>query len=182
MKLTRLGLFAMTGVVGAFSALTLSGSLSRASEDAPAEKPAAPLSVAEARERAKLLHEVHSATLEALHRHYFKRDHPVLPARAMEDVFADVDKQTRIKTRWIAVNTPAMSVDHKPRSDFEKDAAAELAGGKSAFERVEKGVYHRAAVIPLGPGCVGCHTRFGAPPAKTPRVAGLIIAIPVKGK
>jgi hypothetical protein len=138
------------------------------------------LSVAEARERAKLMHEIHSATLEAMHHHYFRREHSVLPARAMEDVFAEIDKQSKIKTRWIAVNTPAMSVDHKPQTRFEKDAAAELAKGKPAFDQVVKGVYHRAGTIPLGPGCVGCHTRLGVPPTKIPRVAGLVISIPVK--
>ena len=148
----------------------------------PAEKPdgAGRIAVAEARERAKLMHEIHSATLESLHRHYFRRENAVLPARAMEDVFADLDKQARIKTRWIAVNAPAMSVNHEPRTAFEKEAAAELASGKTAFERVVNGSYHRAGVIPLGSGCVGCHTRFGGPSDNKPRFAGLVISIPVK--
>jgi len=150
----------------------------------PAEKPDGTkgISVAEARERAKLMHEIHFATLEALHQHYFQRERAVLPARAMDDVFAAINKQTKIKTRWIAVNTPAMSIDHKPETKFEQDAAAELALGKPAFDRVEKGYYHRVGVIPLGPGCVTCHTRLGAPATKLPRVAGLVISIPVKDK
>jgi hypothetical protein len=138
------------------------------------------ISVSEARDRAKLLHEVYQSTLDAVHHHYFRSDRPVLPARAMEDVFADVDKRTGVKARWIAVNTQAMSVHHEPDTAFEKRAAAELAGGKSEYEQVEKGVYRRAGVIPLGAGCVGCHTRMSGAPVKSPRFAGLVISIPVK--
>ena len=147
-----------------------------------AEKPggAGRVSVAEARERAKLMHEIHAATLESLHRHYFRHERAVLPARAMEDVFADLDKAAKVRTRWIAVNTRPMSVDHKPQAGFEEDAAEALANGKAAFERVGKGYYHRAGAIPLGTSCVGCHTRFGAPTTKKPRVAGLVISIPLE--
>lgn len=136
----------------------------------PAEKSddASPVSVAEARERAKLMHKIHSATLEALHHHYFRREQAVLPARAMEDVFAELDKQEKIKTRWIAVNTPAMSIDHEPQTEFEKEAATQLANGKPAFDRVVKGTYYRAGAVSLGAGCLGCHTKLSAPTAKTP--------------
>ena len=64
------------------------------------------VSVAEARERAKLMHDIYSATLDSMHHHFFRRDRAVLPARALDDVFAEIDKKTKIKTRWIAVNTP----------------------------------------------------------------------------
>lgn len=138
------------------------------------------ISVAEARERAKLMHEIHLTTLEVMHQRYFRRDGAVLPARAMEDVFAEIEKTTKVETRWIAVNTRAMSISHAPQSEFEKEAAAELSKGKASHDRVIKGMYHRAGVIPLGPGCVGCHTRFGAPATDKPRVAGLVISIPVK--
>ena len=140
------------------------------------------MSKSEAKERAKLLHGVYSATLESLHHHYFRREERVLPARAMEDIFADVEQETKIQTRWIAVNTQAMSINHEPKSDFEKKAAEELAAGKSSFEQVEKGVYRRAGVIPLGAGCVGCHTKFFSQTPKTPRVAALVISIPVSDK
>jgi hypothetical protein len=140
------------------------------------------VTVAEARERAKLLHEVYQSTLDAVHHHYFRSDRPVLPARALEDVFADVDKRTGVKARWFAVNTQAMSVHHEPDTAFEKKAAAELTAGKSESEQVEKGVYSRAAAIPLGAGCVGCHTRMSGAPVKSPRFAGLVISIPVNDK
>lgn len=179
MNSNRIGLGVLAGVTVVFcAAMTLNADPPRI----PGKEPdsAGFLSVAEARERAKLMHEIHSATLEAMHRHYFRRERAVLPARAMEDVFAEIDKQVKVKTRWIAVNTPAMSIDHEPRTEFEKEAALELASGKAAFERVVEGSYYRAGVIPLGPGCLSCHTRLGVLPAKTPRVAGLVISIPMK--
>ncbi|MBA4191069.1 MAG: hypothetical protein C0467_24045 [Planctomycetaceae bacterium] len=138
------------------------------------------VSLAVARDRAKLMHVMYSATLDSVHHHYFRRDRAVLPARALEDVFAEVDRQTKIKSRWIAVNTPAMSVNHEPETDFEKKAAAEIASGKAEFDRVENGYYHRVGAIPLGTGCVSCHTKFGVTPEKTPRFAGLVISIPLK--
>jgi hypothetical protein len=140
------------------------------------------ISVAEARERARLMHRIHSATLEALHQHYFPLEGAVIPARAMEDVFEEVNKEEKVLTRWIAVNALPMSAYHKPKTEIEKEAAAALASGKPAFERVEKGTYHRAGAIPLGHRCAGCHTRFGAPPTRTPPVAGLMISMPVRGE
>lgn len=140
------------------------------------------VSVDEARARAKLLHDVYSSTLDVMHHRYFRSDHAVLPARAMEDIFADMEKQSNTRARWISVNTTAMSIHHEPTSEFEKKAAIELASGKSEFESVEDGFLNRATAIPLKAGCVGCHTKPSPTADKTPRFAGLVIRIPVKEK
>lgn len=134
---------------------------------------------ADARAKAKLLHEVYALTLESVHHHYFHNVRAVIPARAMEDVFADMERQTKTKARWIAVNARAMSIDHEPRNEVEKQAASALAAGKREFELVEDGYYHRASPIPLGGGCVGCHVGFLAKPSSSPRVAGLVISVPL---
>lgn len=187
-----MGLSALAGVAAFLGlAMTLNansravadGPVAQKSQDGGAEKAADERpAITEARERAKLLHKVYASTLEVMHHHYFRADRAVLPARALDDVFAEIDKQSKIKTRWIAVNTPAMSINHEPESEFEKKAATELASGKSEFDRVEDGYYRRASVIPLGPSCAGCHTKLFSTPSKTPRFAGLVISIPVKGK
>lgn len=136
--------------------------------------------VAVARERAKLLHDVYSTTLDVMHHRYFRQDGPVLPARAMEDVFEDMEDLSGDKANWISVNTKAMSVNHEPATAFEKKAAAELSDGRKEYEFVGDGVYQRAAVIPLRSSCVSCHTKqFGNPP-DSPRFAGLVISIPLK--
>lgn len=140
------------------------------------------VSVATARDQAKLMHEVYAATLEVMHQHYFDVNKSVLPARAMEDVFAEMARQSNLKARWIAVNTKAMSVHHEPKTDFEKKAASEIASGKEMYEQVENGVYHRAGVIPLTAGCISCHAGFFMTPPKTPRYAGLVISVPVQEK
>lgn len=137
------------------------------------------VTVAVARDRAKLMHDVYATTLEVMHDRYFHDDRAIVPARALEDVFTEIDRQSKIKARWISVNTKPMSVHHEPKSDFEKKAATELAGGKSDFEQIEGGIYQRAAAIPLSAGCVSCHTGFFASPPKSPRFAGLVISIPV---
>ena len=141
-----------------------------------------PVTVAEARAQAKLMHNVYAATLDAMHHHFFRRDRSVLPARAMEDVFAEMERQSNIKAGWIAVNTKAMSIHHEPKSDFEKQAARAIAAGKGEFELVENGVYHRAGAIPLGSGCVSCHTGFFAKGPQSQRFAGLVISVPIKQK
>jgi hypothetical protein len=140
------------------------------------------VTVAEARERAKLMHNIYAATLDVMHHHYFRRDRSVLPARALEDVFAEMDKQSNIKAGWISVNTKAMSVHHEPKNDLEKNAAKAIAAGKGEFELVENGFYHRAGAIPLGSGCVNCHTEFFSKPPQTQRFAGLVISVPINKK
>jgi hypothetical protein len=140
------------------------------------------VTVSEARERAKLMHNIYAATLESMHHHFFKRDRSVLPARALEDVFAEMERQSNIKAGWISVNTKAMSIHHEPNTDFEKKAAKAIAAGKGEFELVENGVYQRAAAIPLGTGCVNCHTGFFSKTPQTQRFAGLVIRVPLKKK
>jgi hypothetical protein len=73
-----------------------------------------------------------------------------------------------------------MNNNHESETAFEKKAAAEIAAPKAAYEGIEDGVYLRATAIPLGKGCVGCHTKITAAADKTPRFAGLVISIPVK--
>ena len=139
------------------------------------------VTVKEARERAKLAHNIYATTLEAMHHYYFFNDRSSVPARVMEDMFKDIEQQENIKAQWIAVNAKAMSIDHKPEGEFEVQAAKEIGAGKLEYERVEKGVYRRAVSISLNNnGCLGCHLGFSANKNKKERFAGLILSIPVK--
>lgn len=182
MNLRRIGRWALGGTAVALGLLALGTGPAGVSAQPPAEAKAAPVTVAEARERAKLLHQVYAASLDAIHHRYFRSDRATLPARALEDVFKDVERETNIQAKWIAVNTPAMSIHHEPETAFEKAAARELAAGKAEYEQVADGVYQRAGSIPLKAGCVGCHTNGLATDTKTPRFAGLVIRVPVRGK
>ncbi len=137
------------------------------------------VSVAAARERAELMHRIYAATLDVMHDRYFHNNRAVVPARAMEDVFAEMERQSRVEARWISVNTRAMSLDHEPRTEFEKAAAEKLGSGQDEYEIVENGYYRRAGAIPLGGGCISCHAGFFKTPPKSPRFAGLIISMPV---
>jgi len=148
-------------------------------EGAPEAKPIERFTVEAARSRALLMHKVYASTLETMHRHYFHANKSVLPARAMEDVFADLAHEEQVNARWIAVNTKAMSIDHEPATEFEKKAAQRLSAGKEEHAEVEGGYYRRAAPIPLSAGCIHCHVG-GFSNHKTPRYAGLVISIPVK--
>lgn len=151
-----------------------------ATESGLRQKKPVRLTIQAAKERSQLMHHIYSATLDAMHHHYFRANKSVLPARAMEDVFTDVARETHSTARWISVNTKAMSVDHEPNTDFERNAASEIAAGKTEFETVENGYYRRAGMIPLNAGCVGCHMGMSTDPGKTPRYAALIISTPVQ--
>jgi hypothetical protein len=140
---------------------------------------AAGVPLAVARDRAKVMHDVYAATLEVMHDRYFHDERAIVPARALEDVFDEITRQSNVKARWISVNTKPMSIQHEPKSDFEKQAAAAIAEGKGELELVEKDFYRRAAPIPLTGGCVSCHTGFFAGAPKSPRFAALVISIPL---
>lgn len=138
------------------------------------------VSVAVARDRAKVMHDVYSATLGTLHHRYFHGDRATVPARAMEDVFAELKRNSKVESRWISVNTKAMSLDHDPKTDFEKRAAQEISDGKLEVEVVEDGYYRRVGAIPLGGGCLSCHEGLFRSTAKVQRFAGLVISVPVQ--
>ena len=132
-----------------------------------------------ARERAETMHNLYESTLHVMHRFYFRNERATVPARALEEVFDEMSENTRVEARWISVNSRAMSIDHEPETDFEKQAAREIGKGVPQVELIENGVYHRATAIPLSAGCIGCHNGLLAPPPKHPLFAGLIISIPL---
>lgn len=135
--------------------------------------------MAVARDRAKLMHDIYSATLDVMHDRYFHADRAVVPARAMEDVFSEVEQQNGSAANWISVNMKAMSIDHEPKTEFEKRAARDIAAGQTAIEVTEDGFYRRAGAIPMTGGCVGCHAGFVSQPSRLPKYTGLVISIPI---
>ena len=137
------------------------------------------LSIEAARARAKVMHDVYVATLDVLHHRYFHRDRAIIPARVMQDIFSEIERQSKTEARWISVSFKPMSVDHEPTSDFEKRASREIADGTQQLEVVEDGYFRLAGAIPLSDGCVGCHGGFFKPQSKKPKFAGLVISVPI---
>ena len=137
--------------------------------------------VAAARERAELMHDIYEATLHVLHERYFHGDRAIVPARAMQDIFAQIERQSKTEARWISASTRPMSIDHEPKSEFEKKAAREIAAGAKALETVENGFYRRAGAIPLSGGCVGCHGGLLQAQSTRAKFAGLVISVPLGG-
>ncbi|WP_339911868.1 c-type heme family protein [Symmachiella dynata] len=132
-----------------------------------------------ARDRAEVMHDVYAATLEVLHERYFHGARAAVPARAMQDVFATIQHKSKVEARWISVNMEPMSIDHEPKSDFEKRAAQAISAGKVHLDVVEEGFYRRAGAIPLDDGCIGCHAGFAKKPNGDPKFAGLVISVPL---
>ena len=145
---------------------------------AAATEAKSPASATLARDQAKLMHKVYSATLDVLHQRYFRNDRDTVPARAMEDVFSEMKRQTKIQARWVGVNAKTLSIDHEPKDDFEKLVAKALGRGEESVERIEGKLFRRAEAIPFSSDCLACHGTFGIEP-KTPRVAALVIGIPI---
>lgn len=138
----------------------------------------APVSIDEARARARLLHESLHATLQYVHREYYREDEGLkIPAVTLKGVFRDLEAAHKVKLRWLAVNARAMSVDHEPSEDFHKEAVKAIGGGQESFEAVENGVYRFAGAVVLHAECLKCHL-----PARTsnkPRSAALVISLPL---
>ncbi len=184
-QLFALGTFAFLGILPLIqpdrAAADEKAAKPEARQTAKSEKeevPRVPLAVA--RDRAKLLHEVYASMLDVIHRRYFHADRAIIPARAMEDVFSDMERTAHIEARWIVANLKAMSVDHEPETPFEKQAAREITRGKKEIEVVEEGFYRRAVPVPLNAECISCHGGFFRKPSSTPKFAGLVISIPVE--
>ena len=151
-------------------------------ESATAEKKVASAPLAVARDRAKLMHSIYSTTLGVMHDRYFHADRSIVPARAMEDVFSEIEQETGSKANWISVNLKAMSINHEPATDFEKRAAKEIATGESEVETTEDGYYRRATAIPMTGGCISCHAGVFNQSAKSRKFAALVISIPVEAE
>ena len=152
------------------------------SSPAAAEAQLARVPVSVARDRARLMHSIYSTTLGVMHDRYFHVDRSIVPARAMEDVFSEIEQETGSKANWISVNLKAMSINHEPSTEFEKRAAKEIATGQSEVETTEDGYYRRATAIPMAGGCISCHAGVFSQPAKTRKFAALVISIPVEAE
>ncbi|APZ91843.1 c-type heme family protein [Fuerstiella marisgermanici] len=137
------------------------------------------VSIEAARERAALMHKMYAATLDVMHHRYFHGDRAVVPARAMEDVFKEMERTSHTKANWISINLKAMSIDHEPETAFEKRAARELGSEKAVIDVVEDGYYRQARTIPLTSGCISCHGGFFKKPSEKAKFSGLVISVPV---
>lgn len=130
----------------------------------------------EARRQARLLHETIHATLQIVHLRYFHGDEGLpLPAATLKSVFRELEQRQQVQVRWLAVNTPAMHLDHEPKDDFERNAAKSLGAGKTEYESMENGVYRFAGAITLGSECLSCHMSKRS--SNQDRVGGLLISM-----
>jgi hypothetical protein len=143
-----------------------------------ADEAAPPPSVAEARQRARLLHGTLHDTLQVVHARYFREDEGlVIPAASLKDVFAEIEARDGIKLRWLVVDGRAMNIDHDPKDEFEKQAARALAAGEAEHEAIADGSYRFAGPITLKAECLKCHLPSRS--SNKSRTAGLLISIPV---
>lgn len=138
-----------------------------------------PETVAEARARARLLHETIHGSLQIMHRDFFRDDEGLpIPSHSLEDVFEELAKTYDVRIHWLVVNARAMNVDNRPRNDFEKQAVTALSSGKDYFEVHTKKQYQYAGAVRLASQCLKCH--LPARNSNKSKTAGLVIQMPLK--
>ena len=137
-----------------------------------------PTTADEARGRAKVLHETIHGALQVMHRDFFGGDEDLsLPSQSLEDVFKEIASSWNIEIRWLGVNA-TKSVDHDPKDEFEKAAAAALVAGKTEYESIERGNFRFVGAIRMQNECLKCHVPHRS--SLEDRVAGLAISIPLQ--
>lgn len=147
----------------------------------PANRFSAPASVAEARGRAQLLHEMIHGSLQVMHRDFFDEDDALaIPSASLEDVFREMSRSFHVEIKWLNVNTDVVNVDHQPEDDFEKSAAKHLARGEEYFESESADRYRFAGPIRLRSQCLKCHVKDRR--STDDRTAGLVISMPLTDK
>ena len=138
-----------------------------------------PATVAEARSRARLLHEMIHGTLQVVHRDFFEEDgSSPIPSSSISDVFTEMARSYDVKMRWLIVQTDVMNVDHRPQDEFEVKAVKQLGKGKPQYELVEDGRYRYAGAIRLASQCLKCHVKERT--NNDDRTAGLVISMPLE--
>ena len=177
-SLSKIAFVAVAGLLGA--GLLRGGLAEERGVSEKSDKDIPRVSVEVARDRAMLLQDVYLSTLDVIHHRYFHAEKAVIPARAMEDIFKDMQKARHIQARWIAVNLKPMGVDHEPKSDFEKHSVLKIKTGSRTVEAVDGGYYRRTVAIPLTGKCIDCHDAFREAASPTSKFAGLVISVPVK--
>lgn len=139
-----------------------------------------PDSVADARGRARWLHEAMHGALQVMHRDYFgdgDDDSIFLPSQSLDDVFAEMRRSWNVEMRWLGVNA-TKGVDHEPQDRFEEEAAKALLEGASEHEMVEGDRYRFVGVIHIRNECLKCHDRNRT--NLDEKVAGLAISFPLQ--
>lgn len=162
------------GVVASLSTVrSLSG-------EEPASIPSTqPPTVEEAKVRARLLHETVHGALLVMHRDLFREDEGfTLPARSLDDVFAEMKRSHGVEMAWLAIDAKPMDVRHEADDDFEKQAVKAITAGAEEYGAVENGRYRHAGRIRLASECLKCHL-----PARTnteERSAAVTISMEVR--
>lgn len=137
------------------------------------------LTADQARRQAEILHDTLHTALQVVHHRYYREDEGLLlPAAALREIFADVQKRQKIELHWLAVEGEVMNTDHRARDDFEMAAVAALKADRPFYEEVTGTTYRRAGPITLRNECLKCHV----PDRKSTedRTAGLVITIPLQ--
>ena len=145
----------------------------------PGKETNPPPTVAEARQRARLLHGTIHDTLQVVHARYFREGEKLpIPAASLNLVFQELEERDGVKLRWLVVDGQAMNIDNEPQDDFEEAAAKALSAGERGHEATSDGIYRFAGPITLEADCLKCHLPNRG--SNKPRTAGLLISMPVE--
>lgn len=152
--------------------------------DEAKEKSAAsvPVSLEEARGRARWIHELMHGSLQVMHRDFFgdgDDESLSLPSQSLDDVFDEMRRSWDVDIRWLGVNA-TRGKNHEPQDRFEEAAAKALEGGATEYEGEDRGRYRFVGVIHIRNECLKCHDRNRT--TVDEKVAGLAISLPFQKK
>ncbi len=124
------------------------------------------------------MHELVRGTLQVMHRDFFDDENPhTIPSASLEDVFKEMDKSFDVQIKWMTVDTDLVNVDHRPQTEFEQQAAKQLAIGKPFIDASGAERYQFAGAIRLGSQCLKCHVKLRTD--NRDRTAAVLISMPV---
>jgi hypothetical protein len=173
-----LGMLALAGEKPAVSAPSTAPVAPAASTRPAAGAGASSDGVAEARLRSRLLHETIHGALQVMHRDFFRAEQTRhIPSASLEDVFDELESTWGVRIKWLAVNANIMSVDHRPKTEFDRLAVRAIGEGREMVDASDGGVYRYAGKVVLGNTCLKCHV-----PDRTSledRMAALVITMPL---
>lgn len=141
-----------------------------------------PISLDEARGRARWIHELVHGSLQVMHRDFFgdgDDDALSLPSQSLDDVFDEMRRSWDVDIRWLGVNA-TRGKDHEPQDRFEEAAAKALEAGAEEYEGEERGRYRFVGVVHIKNECLKCHDRNRT--TVDEKVAGLAISLPLQKK
>jgi hypothetical protein len=139
-----------------------------------------PAAVERARDQVKMLDDLYKTAVVGINDTYVEKQTDIPAAMVAVKVFEAMKKKGYHDARLIDVTGKPKNDDNVAKSEFEKKAVKEIAGGKAYYEEVGekdgKPVFRAATLVPaVNKICASCHSKKVGDPLGT-----IIYELPIK--